>query len=104
MPFLLLTDFEGNNNVISSLESTDNQCIKYWLNGKTNVDFDFDKGNVEIELVKNPIAYEAYAKAFGLVHTNILKGNSFLTNLTTETPIELNVDLDEIFVFRLKYS
>lgn len=53
--------------------------------------------NVAIKLTKHPITYELYKKQFEIVHKNIMLGNSFLANLTCETPIEINLKLDEIF-------
>lgn len=54
----------------------------------------------QIDFQKNPMDFEIYSHQFDLVLQNILNGNSFLTNLTCETPISTNLTLDEIF----KYS
>ncbi|MFV0305750.1 MAG: aminodeoxychorismate synthase component I [Moheibacter sp.] len=53
----------------------------------------------ELELVKHPISFEKYQKQFDFVKQNILKGNSYLTNLTSETSINLNLSLKEIYSF-----
>jgi len=51
----------------------------------------------DIELTKHPIPFNDYQQAFENVLKEIKLGNSYLTNLTFETPIELNVDLKTVF-------
>lgn len=54
---------------------------------------------------KNPIDFRQFELAFGQVVREINIGNSFLTNLTFQTPIETNLSLDEIFsVSSAKYK
>ena len=51
----------------------------------------------EIEFRKHPVSFEVFKSAFDLVVGEINFGNSFLTNLTFQTPIETNLSLQEIF-------
>lgn len=54
---------------------------------------------------KNPISFETFKKAFDQVIHQINIGNSFLTNLTFETPIETNISLEEIYQYsQAKYK
>ncbi|GAB4233979.1 MAG: aminodeoxychorismate synthase component I [Ekhidna sp.] len=46
---------------------------------------------------KNPIPFKTFKQAFDQVTHQINIGNSFLTNLTFETPIETNLSLAQIF-------
>lgn len=46
---------------------------------------------------KHPIAFSSFKPAFDQVINEINIGNSFLTNLTFQTPIQTNLSLDEIF-------
>jgi para-aminobenzoate synthetase component 1 len=56
-------------------------------------------------LQKTPLPFPTYQKAFDLVKENLNYGNSFLTNLTAETPIELGVSMEEVFAkARAKYK
>lgn len=48
---------------------------------------------------KHIIAFDEFQSAFDRVIREINVGNSFLTNLTFETPIETNLSLSEIFKF-----
>lgn len=53
---------------------------------------------------KNPIPFSDFKRAFDQVVSEINFGNSFLTNLTFQTPIQTDLTLDEIFNFsRAKY-
>lgn len=96
IPFLLISDFEGENAIVTQLDDLREESLKFWVNGRTNhlkSDINLEK----ISLKKHPISFETYKKAFDLVQTNILIGNSFLTNLTCETSIDLNISLLDIF-------
>lgn len=96
-PFLILTDFKGEKNFVSTLEELDNEQLKYSFNSKSNIGFYSKKIIENIKINKRPIRFEAYKQSFGFVKNQILKGNSFLTNLTTETPIEINLSLLDVF-------
>ncbi len=50
-----------------------------------------------IDFGSQPISLQAYQSAFDEVVRQINIGNSFLTNLTFQTPIETNLGLDQIF-------
>ena len=53
---------------------------------------------------KNPIRYQDFRKAFDRVVSEINFGNSFLANLTFQTPIETDLTLNEIYTAsRAKY-
>jgi len=51
----------------------------------------------KLEFRRHPIGYEEFKKAFDQVVNEINFGNSFLANLTFQTPIETNLSLEEIF-------
>jgi len=96
IPFLMISDFEGEESMICPLKNLNSEKVKYWINGVSNHIIS-KKQNSQITLKKFPISLEEYQPAFELVRTNILLGNSFLTNLTCATEIELNINLHEIF-------
>ncbi|MFN3488472.1 MAG: aminodeoxychorismate synthase component I [Emticicia sp.] len=98
IPFLLISDFEGQHAVITPLENLQQESLKFWIDGRTN----YKKSGISLEkiqLEKHPISFETYKTAFDLVQKNILLGNSFLTNLTCETAIDLNISLLEVFEY-----
>lgn len=110
IPFLLISDFEGDNCIIEALENINEEEIKFWVNGKSNIpnqpstkmgrakqNFPLHQGGTGVQLNKSPIKFHQYKLAFDHVQTNIFHGNSFLTNLTCETPIDLNISLLDVF-------
>jgi para-aminobenzoate synthetase component 1 len=51
----------------------------------------------EVSFQKYPITFESYEAKFNQVQAGLQRGDSFLLNLTAETPIETSLDLSEIF-------
>ena len=96
IPFLLISDFEGEQSMIWPLDNLNPDKVKYWINGASNYTVS-ETQHSQITLQKFPISFEAYKCAFDFVRDNILLGNSFLTNLTCASKIELNIDLFEVF-------
>lgn len=96
IPFLIISDFEGQESKIWPLDNLNPTKVKYWINGNTNHVVSKTK-QTQINLRKLPISFDMYQRAFEIVQTNILLGNSFLTNLTCATNIELNIGLQEVF-------
>ena len=50
-----------------------------------------------IVIKKNPISYEDYLRKFNHVQEEIRSGNTYLINLTTQTHIETNLSLQDIY-------
>lgn len=97
-PFLFIIDFLKESGDIIPLNELNDE-IKFSLNS------DFEEFTSEIKLKKYPISFEDYETQFNLVKKNILLGNSYLTNLTCATPIEINLNLEEIYKYsRAKYK
>ena len=44
-----------------------------------------------------PPLYNDYERSFNIVKSNIMAGNSYLTNLTNRVPVSCNLSLEEIF-------
>lgn len=101
LPFIFFVDYACERIFISQLHEVDNQLVKFFFNGVSNERLAFNKLTEDIQLVKAPISFEDYSTAFKQVYENIHRGNSFLSNLTAETPIDLNISLLEVF-FRAK--
>lgn len=59
----------------------------------------------DFELKSYPETLEGYKKGFEIIQENIRKGNSYLTNYTRKTEIEINLTLEDIFKFsKAKYK
>lgn len=89
-PFLFIIDFLKNYGKIIPLSDMDDKIL-YAVHSEN------EAYKLEVELKKHPMPYDQYEDQFHLVRQNILLGNSYLTNLTCSTPIEINLSLEEIF-------
>ncbi len=96
-PFLFIIDFDCQNSIIIPLNQLDlvASVLKYQINGKLTQSTQKLYENVVLE--KFPMPFVQYKKAFDFVQKNIKIGNSFLVNLTCQTPITLNISLQEVF-------
>jgi para-aminobenzoate synthetase component 1 len=48
-------------------------------------------------LVPEPMSYEEYSRGFGVVRRGLLRGDSYLVNLTARTPVTCGLDLAGIY-------
>ena len=96
IPFNFYCDFLGE---LWSVEKTDHKL-------KTSFQLEICKevkscqstvGSRQQVLEKFPILYQDFKSAFDKVIYQLNIGNSFLTNLTFQTPVETNLGLEEIF-------
>lgn len=101
-PFLFIVDYDIKRIFVERLEQITPDVLLYDFNGLTNV----DGRNVEQEhpfhapscmLEIHPTDKEEYRKSFEIVRNHILAGNSYLTNLTCATPIEMQTSLVDLF-------
>ncbi len=95
-PFLFGIDFDVKYGFFVEPDKASESGIYFNINGFGNESAQFAK-NDPIKLIKYPVSLKQYEKSFKIVHSNLEKGNSYLTNLTFETPIESNLSLAEIF-------
>lgn len=98
-PFYFIVDFEGTSAIVSSTKEGD------------GIAFDFHNQETKPQQLKTlefhsyPKSLDQYQQQFETVSSHIHYGNSFLVNLTHQTPIKCNYDLKEIYHFsRAKYK
>ncbi len=104
VPFLFVIDFNAEEPFVAPLREIDSDRIRFQMPGWTNVDT-FPECSEAVRFKKHPVSYEAYKGAFDKVHRHFVLGNTYLTNLTFPTPIEINLHLREIFHFsRAKFK
>lgn len=90
IPFVFLVDYSLENAWAGSETEAKNLGILV----------EFDGSGVPSEQVsfqKSPLSFESYAEKFKQVQAGLKRGDSFLLNLTAETPIETSLSLSEIF-------
>ncbi len=103
IPFLFFTDFSGNRVWLSALDDVDTQSVQYAFNDCSNISKMRFDGPVKIE--SEIIPYPLYLRALCQVKEEIQLGNSFLVNLTFQTPIQLSHSLEELFhLSRARYK
>lgn len=107
-PFFFFTDFLGESVWIKSIEDITAEDLKFEFSANKTLDHS-GKKNSSFQFEKKPIPFNDFKKAFDLVVQEINFGNSFLVNLTFQTPIETNLSLDDIFdisnaKYKLKYK
>ena len=95
-PFLFGIDFDVKQGFFIDPAQAGDTGIFFNINGVGN-HFPYVAKKESINLVKHPVGLLQYNKAFEIIHRNLVEGNSYLTNLTFPTDIELNISLPEIF-------
>lgn len=95
-PFIFIIDYLQENIIVNEAGSIDSSSILYDFNGFANFEARHtSSANPEIQVF--PKSIEDYEKSFNIVKDNINKGNSYLVNLTCSTPININLQLEELF-------
>ena len=95
-PFFFAIDFEMKNVVVHPLDDPEMEGILFDVNGIKNHNFNY--GTKSIPIVKGRIPFMEYKRAFDIVTEGLQYGNSFLTNLTRATKINLEHSLLDIFL------
>jgi para-aminobenzoate synthetase component 1 len=98
IPFLFILAFDPDENLVIPLDEIDPGKLLYQINRSTN------SGNQKLEpnakaviFRKQALSFEAYKKQFDQIAFHLRRGDSYLTNLTCQTPIECNLTLFEIY-------
>jgi para-aminobenzoate synthetase component 1 len=95
LPFLLLTDFELQEPVLFLTEELEQENIHVAFPQFNTVREPSINGPVALQ--PKPASFEAYQHQFNIVRDHLQQGNSFLTNLTAETPVEINGTLHDVY-------
>ncbi len=104
VPFFFMVDFLVENVLVyTESELKENSILIDFHNFKnTNL---HDAETKDIQLQSFPESKEEYRKGFDIVQENLKLGNSYLTNYTCKTEIEINLTLEEIFYLsKAKYK
>ncbi len=89
-PFLFIIDFDMKNYKVITLKNLPKN-IKYKINNQDSL----ISHNISIK--KKHISYDKYKIKFDKIQNQILNGNTYLLNLTSETKIQTNSSLEEIY-------
>ncbi|HEV8514398.1 MAG TPA: aminodeoxychorismate synthase component I [Cyclobacteriaceae bacterium] len=95
VPFLFLVDFEMENLLAWRMNEVPRDII-FSIGDISNVTLPAKKTD-ETLLIKHPISFSEYKTKFDFVKERIGFGDSYLTNLTIKTKIEINRSLEDLF-------
>lgn len=95
IPYFFLVDFEMEQPFICKLDEARDFDVFYNLNGKTNVQEEVINETPVLDWF--PINKMEYSAKLDRVVEYLKNGDSYLTNLTFPTPIQINLSLQEVF-------
>ena len=110
-PFLFVINYQGDKAFIRLLSDINPEECLFDFEGRGNLSHVWketwkeetsEKEISEKEISETtwqiePPLYEDYERSFNIVKSNIMAGNSYLTNLTCRVPVSCNLSLEEIF-------
>jgi para-aminobenzoate synthetase component 1 len=94
VPFLFLVDFEMEQPHVWKISEVPDDIL-FSVNGFSNVSP--SRLAKKFSLKKDPISLSEYKTKFDQVQNKIRLGDSYLTNLTIKTKIEIAASLEELF-------
>jgi len=97
IPFIFIIDYDSLKPVVIPIADVNPDEILYNFNGLKNYTPVESHHSGDFILNKKPVSIERYEEAFNYIQKNQTDGNSYLTNLTFPTRIEMNYTLKEIF-------
>ena len=105
-PFLFVINYQGDKVFIRLLSDINPEECLFDFEGRGNLSHawkeTWKEGTSEKEISETtwqiePPLYEDYERSFNIVKSNIMAGNSYLTNLTCQVPVSCNLSLEDIF-------
>lgn len=105
-PFFFLIDFEQVKCIVLPLDELLQAGIQLAMpNDVVSSSRSSTSIGNEIQLIPEDYSFDAYKQQFDRVVSHIRAGDSFLVNLTCQTPVSLNVDLLTLYsVVEAKYK
>ncbi|MCU0356173.1 MAG: aminodeoxychorismate synthase component I [Cyclobacteriaceae bacterium] len=103
-PCFFLIDFEMQKPVVMPLDECASRNIFFNINGFGNLQAQTLEQPV-VKLIRHAPLQSLYLQQFNQVYRHLLLGDSFLTNLTIRTKIEISNSLQELFhISRSRYK
>jgi para-aminobenzoate synthetase component 1 len=96
-PFLFVVDFEMRKPLVFPIDNLDQHRIRFDINGFRNYNPTTVRHTQPFIIRKIPLQLSDYKKKFDKVYQYLHHGDSYLTNLTVKTEINLSADLYTIF-------
>lgn len=97
-PFLFVINYTADEAIIKPLSEINPADCLFDFNGRTNCHATPDSSTAAPRWNVLPPDYAAYERSFNTVRANILRGNSYLVNLTCQAPVDCDLSLRDIFL------
>ena len=102
-PFLFISDFKGENVEVILLEDLEKEDIEFCIKEK----YSFKKHSHILQA--DPVKFSEYKKKFDAVIEKIKSGDTYILNLTQQTPVKTDLTLKEMFKmanahYKLRYK
>lgn len=98
-PFLFVINYDGTEAYIRKLSEVSPEECLYDFEGITNVKRQLRSASAKPQMWKvHEPDFVEYTKSFETVKSNILCGNSFLTNLTCKVAVDCDLSFEDIFL------
>jgi para-aminobenzoate synthetase component 1 len=98
IPFLFLVDFEMKKPLAFKLTEIDPATLLFDINGVTNVKDKPRADHKKIQFTTQPIGLQEFKKKFITVMSHLEYGDSYLTNLTIRTKLDITNSLMDLFL------
>jgi para-aminobenzoate synthetase component 1 len=93
-PFVFLVDFECRQPKIWELANSFEEILLDFPGFELR---NYTKANKALNLQKTPVTLQDYTAGFEIVKKNLEAGNSFLTNFTSITRLQMDWSMEEVF-------
>ena len=90
-PFLFITDFKAQNIQVFTLDTLKENDIEFCINK------DYKVKKHQHFLQSKPIDFQTYKKKFDIIIQKIQAGETYILNLTAQTPIQTELGLKEMY-------
>ncbi|WP_101688331.1 aminodeoxychorismate synthase component I [Dysgonomonas massiliensis] len=94
-PFLFAVDFDLEKGIFIENPMLQSEVLFRTPLGTNQTDTDINSTQANISA--SPLTYEEYEQRLNAVMQGLMRGDSYLANLTVRTPIEINIPLADIF-------
>lgn len=97
IPYLFVIDYRAEQALVLPTKEIDADNLLYDFRGRGNSFNQAPTNRQEVEWEVRYPTYDDYKRRFSIVQEHILKGDSYLTNLTCRMSVTTNLDLRNIF-------
>ena len=117
VPFLFITDFEGQNTAVLTMPEAEKNGIRFWMQdagcgmqdagcgmqdagcGMQDAGCGMNGDHIgPFRFETRPVERETYRRAFEKVSWHLKRGDTYLINLTFATGLQTELSLDDIFL------